>query len=976
MLGKKMILRFISLLLVVVLLWQVSVYAGDTIDKIASAVTIVLGVALVATGVGAAVMAGSMLAPAWGTATVVGGIAAGTLASDGIVLVIAGDQWSRREEVRDSYGGGVMGDPPMPPIDSPSSPNAPRDIKNLRFSIEIKNTYEKNKKLAVIQLKDISDGANITSVPGYGFFVSHSSSQVKMIIGSSQNGIKSQSVDNSRIIAFSDIPDITVSGVPAIVRYVLQRKSQFVRLEVLDSSGSVVYALSESAPNPAKPMPFVWNGKDMAGKNVPAGTYSLRLKAVKEDGTAEYSPISVMNVESPIEADKEKEIIFNSEGKAYVTFINTSGLDANDFIFMKLKDNNGNIITQESKVVGFGGDENAPIVTQRPLSFSVKIADVIENVKVKVEISKPNDGSAGTIKVISFYGSPEENSYELNLSNNIVKMSTRTKTEIYTLSDNNLHKKQVYYSILNLMQNLIKRIYSKKGIDYDPKTNTLAFSPELAKKISAATTGDIISLTTSFGRYSYDVSQNAITVIEGAPIGGGVCEWDENNNIKFTPDAVSATGISKGIKAMYSGLENDQTLPLFSVPLPFTFKNFQFRMDVARKDVPEEIYPMKRPQEPTIEDINWINRGTGVVKIEGTADMLNSRIELVINNTKQPVTSTSSKTWTFTNYARPLNLGENKINVIATSRDGGQVESGDVTVYLGDGNKPDLILLSPRDRQVFEETGFPFERKDFKLIGNTVPRATILAFGDSTIADTNGNFTKDFRAKDLREGANNVSILITGSENILINKTVIGAYKFVNGSKTNAYVLRKGDFTFNKGVGLGMNVKGGFDWVPFDPDHTGIYMGDGKIREAVWNYMKTSTLRDDNTWNGDSFYAATQIPILIQNEEQVRSQVTKDIEEYLSQHPNIGYDIPFLNIFSFMLLGHYNGPENGFYCSELAWWGWKKQGIDFGVKKADILFPPEPTFYEGLSEDKDTYINSILPAYFCEKTMKVKEVIK
>ena len=508
----------------------------------------------------------------------------------------------------------------------------------------------------------------------------------------------------------------------------------------------------------------------------------------------------------------------------------------------------------------------------------------------------------------------------------------------------------------------------------------MAFSPELKNEISATTSGNVIALKTASGKYNYDIAQNTITVLEGEDIIAGTYSWDESNNMACVPDktVVSASRVSSEVKAMW--LSDTQTITVATIAFPFNFENFQLRADVARRDAPEEIYPMERPKEPTIDDVNWLNHDLGVVEVKGTADLLNSKVEIVINGQKFGITGTSSSNWSFTNNSYPLHSGENKINIIATAlRNTAQVETGDITVYSGDSTTPDLILLSPRDRQVVEsESMSPSSPQKLGITfkGKTLPGVTISIPSNSINVDSLGIFDATVKLDSLYEGNNQFSISILGNKPLSINKSLIGAYKFYNNYKSNAYVLRKGDFVFNKkGLSSG-DIRGALDWIPFDPDHSGIYVGNGNIREAVWNNIKLSSLKDDSGWTGYGFYIASQIPIIIPNEEETRGKVAKDIEDFMSQYPSTMYDLPFLNIFSLRLLGHYNGANGGFYCSELAWWAWKKQAIDFGVKKVDLLYPPESSFYEGTNEDRFLDLNSILPAYLCQKTMKVKEVNK
>ncbi|MEA3346472.1 MAG: FlgD immunoglobulin-like domain containing protein [Candidatus Auribacterota bacterium] len=847
------------------------------------------------------------------------------------------------------------------------------DPKDLKVELRLLSGSDDNQpKSILVTVKDPATGNIIFDLPAeLKLYAGHSNPNLYLVEGyAPPSAAAAGSSDN--FIDINDCPQVSVSGVPSEIKYSLKKQCRSVRMDVIDSSGSVVYALSESSPNPSRPIPFVWKGKDTHGNGVSAGTYSVRLSALKNDGSEEFSPIQVMSIGETIDAGIEYEITSFSGGTATLrVWPPMDGSPDSDTVTVTLK-YSGSVISSASHTVTFGGGAptDQPTVSQNPLNYSTIVRDYIDGVLVEVEFSRGDS----IVCVTSFLGEPDEIKYEYDVVNGQAKIITSSNTEIYTISDSDPHRRDVYYNILYTMDDLIKEIYNKKGIDYDYQTNTLSFSSNLSTIISSVTSGNIIELTTSSGKYNYDVSQNTLSTLSGSDILAGVYTWDESNNLAFIPDSAVA---ASGVKTMVAEAQPIELTA--SIRLPFSVRNFQTRIDIARRDIPEEIYPMERPQEPAIENITWVNRSLGVVKVEGTADMLNSTVGVVINGTnKFNVMSTSNNSWTFTNNNYPLSSGENKINVISSSLKGGQVESGDATVYLGDGNKPDLILVSPRDRMAKEHENINSAsdvsiKVDVK--GKTIPGAALIVGGKLIFVNSDGSFNSPIELF-LREGTNGVSVSVSGSESMSINKTIIGVYKFVNGSRTNAYVLRRGDFVFNKGVGLGGGVKGAFDWVPFDPDHTGVYIGNGKIREAVWNNIKESALKSDGSWNGDSFHAATQIPVLLENEDQIRSNVAGDIESYLNQHPNTGYDLPFLNFFRLKLFGHYDGPNGGFYCSELAWWAWKKQNINFGITKSELLYPPASSFYENVNEDKHTNESAILPAYLCEKTMKVKEVNK
>jgi len=63
----------------------------------------------------------------------------------------------------------------------------------------------------------------------------------------------------------------------------------------------------------------------------------------------------------------------------------------------------------------------------------------------------------------------------------------------------------------------------------------------------------------------------------------------------------------------------------------------------------------------------------------------------------------------------------------------------------------------------------------------------------------------------------------------------------------------------------------------------------------------------------------------------------------------------------FIKKGHYDGADNGkFYYSELAYWAWNQvAGSNIGISLLNIMYP-----FRG---ENNSSINSILPAYLCEK---------
>jgi len=942
MLKKIRFFKLICLIMVFVLAIQAFVYAGDVVDTVASAVTIVVGVALVVTGVGAAVMAGGLLAPAWGTA--VAGTTAGVLAGTGTALIVGGDQWSRRDEIRKNYGGGSGAGG-----GSETNNPAPPDPKNWQIEVKINDTGDKTKKTAVIQIKDIYSGAYIAPPSGYAAYVSHSNSQVHMTIGGALSfGLKAESIDTSSFVSIKDAPNLTVSGIPNIIKYALSKQSQLARLEVLNSAGAVVYAFSESMPNPARPIPFVWKGKDLGGNNVAPGAYSVRIKAIKGDGSTEYSPISVMSVASSIPADNEQLLTFDSENKAYVTFFNPSSSSATDSIRVVIKDSSGDRLIKNSSVV-FEGGGTAPIILQNSLNFALNMTSNIDGVPVKVTIPGADDSSKN-IKMIINEGGAEQATYEYDPINGTVSLNGSAHTS---------SKADVYYGILKMMENIENQVFGQGGISYDKDNNDLKINmSKFANKSGIASDykvdiskdANTISTTVSKGSNSvtstYDLNDNKVTMPADFTWAGDF-NWDLTSSNLALIEGPSVAGV----KVMSGDLsfigESRKILAALNKTL--------FAAILA-KEYLKVTTPMIRPVEPDITDIIWYPSLAKTVTVKGTAGGVLPHIYVTNGSTVREVTgvSYSGGIWSV-NIS--LNNGENMINAVVSTADGREVESGDATVYIGTNGGPDLILVSPRDRQVFESSVFPFEENGNSAKGLVSPGYSLSIGGEDISVDSSGNFNDPINIKNLQEGQNNISISVSGGHNLSFVRSFIGAYKFINDVKSNAYVLRRGDFMFsNKGLA-------GFDVIPLEPDHVGVYLGNKKVIDPIMTGIEEHDLSvkdNNNYYYGEGFYYATQIPKLA--DENKRSAVVEKIKPYIGTE----YDLP-INLLTFK--GHYDGADNGkFYCSELGYWAWNQvAGSNTGINLLNIMYP-----FRGINDSS----NSILPAYFCEETMKVKEVAK
>lgn len=311
---------------------------------------------------------------------------------------------------------------------------------------------------------------------------------------------------------------------------------------------------------------------------------------------------------------------------------------------------------------------------------------------------------------------------------------------------------------------------------------------------------------------------------------------------------------------------------------------------------------------------------------------------------------------------------------------------------MGTGGEPDFILISPRDRQVFESSVFPFEKNDTFAKGVVPPGYSLSIGGEDISVNSSGNFNAPINIKNLQEGQNNISISVSGGHNISFVRSFIGAYKYTNHNKSNAFVLRRGDFLFSdkridgfipalKNLDFLRNLMNvtvstsglpnvfAFDAIPLEPDHAGLYVGDKQVADALWGMLRRTNLgwsKGEGNFYIDDLQYVGQVPKIAA--ESTRAQVAQRATEKTNDSSvNSKYDFPFLHGKS--LLGHYDGPYNGFYCSEISYWSWQNVlGPDFCIPIEDVMYP-----FRG---ENNPSINSILPAYLCEKTMKVKEVAK
>lgn len=841
------------------------------------------------------------------------------------------------------------------------------DPKNIEIEINLDGTSTKNTKIYEIRLRDSESGQYVSSLIDYGVWVSHTSSSVDMVIGKAASSSLTAQDTGDNFIQASSVPAVTANGIPNIIEYQLKEKVRCVKMDILDSEGKVVYSLTESAPNPQKPIPFVWKAKDLKGNNVPNGTYSIKLEALKEDGSKENAPLEILTIAKPLAVEEEEKVNFD-EGKAYVTFFNISSGTATDIIYVKFKDPKGNVIKEARKTVEFEEGGGKPSVGVNPLNFSTTYVGKVEDVEVKVEVFGTKASSPG-LKVTLDEGVPnKEIKYEYSPSDGKIKMSGSFGEKTYTTSN-----PEVYYAVLKMMQRMAFNVFESAGLKFDTTTNILTFdkSKFLQKSkidpgydIKVDNSGQTVTLTVSKSENKlvaiYDLGTDNISYPSDIKMADDY-EWDiVNGGIEEIGKPVAAAGI----QAEDIG-ENIKQTGAKTIAGVFNFIYYTKTVANALVDTVSTKHPMERPQEPDITDITWVDKTNGIVEIKGTASYSNPPVIYINNQKISDALLWMGSNWSVKNYSKKLKIGENKINAVVEKNGIALVESGDATVYKGWTGEPDLILVSPRDRQVFETNEFGKEKK-ILMKGITNPNTNILVNNDSFTSDSIGKFSFEFKIDQFHESENSVQINV-GNKNFIIKSS--GAYKFTNHPKSNGYVLRRGDFLFSNKRQYSGNIGQikftlPFEALPSDPDHVGVYVGDKKVIDAIEPKLEIreleSTDPNKNFYYKD-FLAATQIPQLANESTRIL------VASRAAAQKGLDYDSPFRNPGS--TLGHYNGSDNGFYCSELAYWIWYEElKGNFKISLAEIMYPLRNT------ENKTT--NSVLPAYLCEKTMKIKEVAK
>jgi flagellar basal-body rod modification protein FlgD len=113
----------------------------------------------------------------------------------------------------------------------------------------------------------------------------NANSLLQKVVDNTSNGISTAvTLIGKNVKATSDTANL--SGGQAQWTYNLPSNAADLKVEVLDSTGNVVHAEAPSNMT-AGDHPFSWNGKDLAGTQLPnGGTYTLRVTATDPTGAA------------------------------------------------------------------------------------------------------------------------------------------------------------------------------------------------------------------------------------------------------------------------------------------------------------------------------------------------------------------------------------------------------------------------------------------------------------------------------------------------------------------------------------------------------------------------------------------------------------------------------------------------------------------------------------------------------------------
>jgi hypothetical protein len=639
-------------------------------------------------------------------------------------------------------------------------------------------------------------------------------------------------------------------------------------------------------------------------------------------------------------------------------------------------------VTMPHKITQY--NPNRTDVVAAGLNFDTKLTANVDGVPVSVRF--PSEGESVKIIQVKTYVNDysKEIKYEYNLDDKSVKVISKQGEAVY-------HKDsdcEMNYVLLDKMLGIIRAAYADIGLYFNPEINKLSIDKaEYANKIDpsyniSVNNSDnkvsiLIEKEGESATFTYDFNNRLIIYPNDIQFASSY-DWDVMNNqsMALVDDpygGIAAASVGESARWFLSGLARHAPYPGKYI---WSAVKIRDQLIELKKYANFVVTPMSRLPDPEITNVSWIDKANGLVRIDGKGAIPSKSPHIYINNVKiGDNVQVNGENWSVTNYGNRLNTGENKINAINRGTSNREVESGDITVYLGTGGKPDLILLSPRDRQVVWDEKISETIPVLKAVmikGKTLSGASLMCYGKNINVFSDGSFEKEILLP-INEGINNVFIDVhTNLEDIALEKKLSGVFEFTSNIKLVKYILRKGDFVFN-GKAVGSD---GFDIIPYEPNHTGVYTGNREVTEAVYagGFSKPSVIIRDlkSSWDNDGFYYAVQVPKIIN--EEYRSMVAGIIKQQkgkfyeLPIHSNKNDFNPEQGFTYSLKGGQYTPDNNKFYCSELAYWGWEKigeeKGFDFGVELKDTMFPTRGY------EDRENC--SILPAFLNERCMEVR----
>jgi len=729
----------------------------------------------------------------------------------------------------------------------------------------------------------------------------------------------------------------------------------------------------------AQELYFSWNGNSSTGYEVGAGVYFVEVSIYKvlDDFTEQFIKKSEkveLFVKGPI-GDNYTQVPY-SNGLANLDLISPPDETSNkeDKIFFVLYDEKGSKLADNETtplVISFVSNDTVK-TGQDKINFWTYIERTVNGEKVALETPRLDVDEAKILKLTyKKDDSQNETVYEYDLFDKTLKVSTKNNSWIYKVNESDENKKEAYYAFLSLFNDLVEAVYKEAGFTYDSSNNVLSGPGIDVEKDSSDPNilyikGNVDGIDSE---YKVNVANNTIEKEYGTDILAGGYTWLEGQNIAYVPPGSSIASVkaqewidSGGVNvvsiavSVFLSCESPRGVEVTLLPSVQTIKQ-----------------PLSLPKKPEFTSVIPQSTDYSVVDVHGTG-VPGAILDIYLNNVKQITFKIEDNgQWQYTDLSVPL--GNNELNVIQTI-DGKELESGGITLYRG-ANNFGLVLYEPGSNIVFSQED---------IFNNSSPKINLKFKGKislscsidiklnqetwHTLSLPQGVFDNKeiISIGSLKEGDNKLIIKLPDGKEI--EKNIIGAYKFT--AQGHAYILKHADFLFNHKVSNEYAFFT-FDWIPYDPDHTGVYVGDGKIVDAVGDKFGLDTIINiaaekfgkvrivpASDWNDTGFMSASQPLKLINTAHRksvaARIRNTSNEDGYIKYH----YDIPF-----FRPLGKYDGPTGGFYCSELAYWGWEQENIGFGISKADTMFP-----FRG----NDVAGNSILPAYLCEKSMWVKKI--